>query len=79
MFNYWKPLIEKGARVRRFDTGHESAWNVIEIIFIAIEEGKLIQTVDPMGARNSTPPKFFLTKAFRPFIGLFRKGSHTVS
>jgi hypothetical protein len=29
---YWKPLIDKGAQVRRFDGGHESAQNLIDAI-----------------------------------------------
>jgi hypothetical protein len=75
--NFWKPLIDKGARVRRFDTGHESAWSVIEILFSAIEEGKTIDPKATAGAWNSTPRKFFSTKAFRPFMGLFRKSNTT--
>jgi len=71
--NYWRPLIEKGARVRRFDTGHESAWNVISNLLTAIEQGKLNQTLDPRAATVPASYKFSITKAFRPFIGLFRR------
>jgi GTP-binding protein EngB required for normal cell division len=76
IIDYWKPLIEKGARVRRFDISHESAWSVISILFTAIEQGKLNRTLDPKAATGAGPYKFSITKAFRPFLGLFRRRSH---
>ncbi|KIM38110.1 hypothetical protein M413DRAFT_12873 [Hebeloma cylindrosporum] len=62
---YWKPLIDQGAHVRRYDTGHESAWNVITPFLTPIN----VTT----GARNSISPKFSIMNIWRKFMGLFRK------
>ena len=42
---HWKPLIERGAQVRRFDGSHESAQNLIDAIISTPIEQPLNQTV----------------------------------
>jgi hypothetical protein len=89
---YWKPLIDRGAQVRRFYESHESAQSLIDAIISKPIEQPLNQTVlqinnatigptpysGSAGASTSTSYIQFMRAAFRPFVGLFRKGRHSL-
>jgi len=42
---YWKPLIESGANVRRFDNTYKSAWSFVDTIISSRMKNNLNQTV----------------------------------
>ena len=70
--NYWKPLIEKGAQVRRFDGSRESAQSLIDAIISTPFEQPLNQTV--LQIESAMPgPRAGTENLLRRFAGLFRK------
>ncbi|KDR69850.1 hypothetical protein GALMADRAFT_145236 [Galerina marginata CBS 339.88] len=42
---HWKPIIDNGARVRRFDQGYDSAWLLIDTILFLGEKRKLNEKI----------------------------------
>jgi hypothetical protein len=73
---YWKPLIERGAQVRRFDGSRESAQSLIDAIISTPVEQPLNQTVLQIESVMSGPSSYTRAGAenlLRRFWGLFRK------
>ena len=70
--NYWKPLIDMGAQVRRFDGSRESAQSLIDAIISTPFEQPLNQTV--LQIESAMPsPRAGTENLLRRFAGLFRK------
>jgi len=74
---YWKPLIDQGAHVRRFNGSHGSAQSLLDAIISTPFERPLKQTVLQIESATPGPETETLSqqfmKALRPFVGLFRK------
>jgi len=73
---YWKPLIERGAQVRRFNGSQQSAQSLIDAIISTPIEQPLNQTALQIESAFSSPTSYTRAGAenlLRRFAGLFRK------
>ncbi|PPQ79480.1 hypothetical protein CVT26_015216 [Gymnopilus dilepis] len=85
---YWKALLEKGARVRRFDADFRSAWDVIDPVISTIAQQLSQDTFFGMelggydaergpAVRGDDKKRRNALQNFWPFKGLFKRGRGT--